>query len=264
MTDRITIGIGCGVDAGKVLRSAAETATSELRILCYCSPETAGGLSVDHFVELSVCSDPYQHLIDDLLARTIDGAVRGTLPADKTLRYLKKACCVDRLERIALLETIDHQKFFLAPVGVDEGWTVQEKISLINDARRLARSFGLPEKTAVLSGGRLGDIGRHSIVDKTIADAEKIAKLTGASHREILIENAVKDCGIIIAPDGIAGNLIFRTLTFLGHGIGHGAPIVNISPVFVDSSRASAGYGGELRLAADLILRKRDELRPFF
>ncbi|MCZ0862151.1 methanogenesis marker protein Mmp4/MtxX [Methanocorpusculum vombati] len=253
MTEQITIGIGCGADAGKVLRSAEETATAELRIRCYCTPETAGGLSAGPFVELTVCSGPSQRLIDDLLAGTIDGAVRGTLPANETLRYLKKACGVDRLERIALLETVDHQQFFLAPVGVDEGWTIQEKISLINDARELARRFGLSEKTAVLSGGRLGDIGRHPIVDKTIADAEEIAKLTGAVHREILIEDAVKDCGIIIAPDGISGNLIFRTLTFLGHGTGHGAPVVNISPVFVDSSRASAGYGGTLRLTAALI-----------
>ena len=256
MTGRITIGIGCSTDAGKVLRSAEETATAELRICCYCRPEAAGGLSAGPFVELTVCSEPSQRIIDDLLAGTIDGAVRGTLPANETLRYLKKACGVDRLERIALLETVDHQQFFLAPVGVDEGWTVQEKISLISDARELARRFGLSEKTAVLSGGRLGDIGRHPIVDKTIADAEEIAKLTGAVHGEILIENAVGDCGIIIVPDGISGNLIFRTLTFLGHGIGHGAPVVNISPVFVDSSRASAGYGGSLRLAAALVLGK--------
>lgn len=253
----ITIGIGCGTDAGKVLRSAEKTANNELHIRCYCCPETAAGISAGPFVETIVCSEPCQRLIDDLLAGVIDGAVRGTLPANETLRHLKKACGVDRLERIALLETIDHQQFFLAPVGVDEGWTIQEKISLINDGRELARRFGLPEKTAVLSGGRLGDIGRHPIVDKTIADAEEIAQRTGAVHREILIEDAINDCGLIIAPDGISGNLIFRTLTFLGHGIGHGAPVVNISPVFVDSSRASAGYEGSLRLAAALALGKK-------
>lgn len=252
----ITLGIGCGADASKVVRSAENTATADLRIRCYCCPGAVNGLSAGPFVELAVCPVPYRRIIDDLLAGNIDGAVRGTLPANETLRYLKTACKVDRLERIALLETADHQQFFLAPVGVDEGWTVPEKISLIRDGRELARHFGLPEKTAVLSGGRLGDIGRHKIVDKTIADAEEIAHLTGAIHREILIEDAVKDCGLIIAPDGISGNLIFRTLTFLGHGTGHGAPVVNISPVFVDSSRASAGYEGSLRLAAALACGK--------
>ncbi|MDR0981033.1 MAG: methanogenesis marker protein Mmp4/MtxX [Methanocalculaceae archaeon] len=257
MSNTITIGIGCDADAGKVLRSAEETATAELRIRCYCCPGAADGLSAGPFVELAVCPEPYRRIIDDLLAGTIDGAVRGTLPANETLQYLKKACCVERLERIALLETVDHQQFFLAPVGVDEGWTVQEKISLINDGRELARRLGLPEKTAVLSGGRLGDIGRHPIVDRTIADAEEIAQRTGAIHGEILIEDAVKNCGVIIAPDGISGNLIFRTLTFLGHGIGHGASVVNISPVFVDSSRASGEYAGSLRLAAALALDEK-------
>ncbi|MDV0442960.1 methanogenesis marker protein Mmp4/MtxX [Methanorbis rubei] len=253
----ITIGIGCSNDAAKVLLSAGRIANETLRVRCYCDAETAAGRVAGPFVELVVCQTPHQKIIDDLIAGTIDGAVRGTLPANDTLRYLKAACNVTRLERIALLETADHQKFFLAPVGVDEGWTVSEKVSLVLDARELARNFGISERTAILSGGRLGDIGRHQIVDKTIHDAEEVARLTGAEHREILIEDAVKDCGVIIAPDGISGNLIFRTLTFLGHGIGHGAPVVNISPVFVDSSRASAGYDGSLRLAAALVSGKK-------
>ncbi|MDR3101624.1 MAG: methanogenesis marker protein Mmp4/MtxX [Methanocalculaceae archaeon] len=254
----ITIGIGCGVDAAaKVIRSADRVASADLHIRCYCFLGAAECLSAGPYTEFAVCPVPSQRLVDDLLAGNIDGAVRGTLPATETLHCLKKSCGVLRLERIALLETADHQQFFLAPVGVDEGWTIEEKVSLARDGRKLARNLGLSEKTAVLSGGRLGDLGRHPIVDKTIADAEEVAKLTGAVHGEILIEDAAKDCGVIIAPDGISGNLIFRTLTFLGHGAGHGAPVVNISPVFVDSSRASAGYEGSLRLAAVLALRKK-------
>ncbi|MDU9376884.1 hypothetical protein McpSp1_15190 [Methanocorpusculaceae archaeon Sp1] len=253
----ITIGIGCSSDAEKVLLSAERVANDELHIHCYCDAETAAGRVTGPFVKLTACRTPHQQIVDDLNAGVIDGAVRGTLPANDTLRYLKAACKVTRLERVALLETADHQKFFLAPVGVDEGWTVSEKVSLVSDARELARHFGISEKTAILSGGRLGDIGRHKIVDKTIRDAEEVARLTSAHHGEILIEDAVKNCGVIIAPDGISGNLIFRTLTFLGHGIGHGAPVVNISPVFVDSSRASAGYDGSLRLAAALAVGKK-------
>ncbi len=253
----ITLGIGCSSDAEKVLLSAERIADDNLHIRCYCSPETAAKHTSGPFVDIAACEAPHQQIIDDLIAGVIDGAVRGTLPANDTLRYLKAACGVSRLERIALLETVDHQKFFLAPVGVDEGWTVPEKVSLVRDARELAHHFGISETTAILSGGRLGDIGRHKIVDKTIHDAEEVAKLTGAYHGEILIEDAVKNCGVIIAPDGISGNLIFRTLTFLGHGIGHGAPVVNIAPVFVDSSRASAGYDGSLRLAAALAIGKK-------
>ena len=102
----------------------------------------------------------------------IDAAVRGTLPAKATLQALKTAAGVDHLERIALLETADGKKFLFAPVGIDEGWTVADKLALIRKGRLVARRFGLPEKVGVLSGGRLGDVGRHARVDRSMADAE--------------------------------------------------------------------------------------------
>jgi putative methanogen marker protein 4 len=196
---------------------------------------------------------PHQALVADLMSGTIHAAVRGTLPANETLRALKEAAGVNHLERIALLETAGGRKFFLAPVGVDEGWTVAEKLELIRRGREIARRFGLPGKTGILSGGRLGDVGRHPQVDASMADAELIAKLSGSVHCEILIEDAVETCGLIIAPDGISGNLIFRTLTFLGAGHGHGAPVLNIGRIFVDTSRASPDYTNALKLAAALV-----------
>lgn len=245
----ITLGIGCGCDDEKVLTSANQVASEDIRILCYAKSP----LSESAFVGSVVSDHPEIALIDDLIAGKIQGAVRGTLPANETLRYLKKAYGVSRLERIALLETVRGERFFLAPVGVDEGWTVEEKVDLVVRGRKLAKTFGLPEKTAILSGGRIGDIGRHPIIDRSIGDAIQVAEETGAVHGEILIESAVKDCGLIIAPDGISGNLIFRTLTFLGAGIGHGAPITNIEGIFIDSSRASLGYVPALNLTAALV-----------
>jgi predicted methyltransferase MtxX (methanogen marker protein 4) len=145
--------------------------------------------------------------------------------------------------------------FLLAPVGVDEGWTVAEKVELVERGRELAARLGLPGEVAVLSGGRLGDVGRHPAVDRTLADAELVARLTGATHREILIEEAIGAGGMILAPDGISGNLIFRTLVHLGEGRGYGAPVVNIDRIFVDSSRASPDYGNALITASKLAKR---------
>ena len=118
----------------------------------------------------------------------------------------------------------------------------------------MASGFGLSEKIAVLSGGRFGDVGRHPVVERSMADAELVARLTGARHYEILIEDAIGECGIILAPDGISGNLIFRTLTFLGSGHGHGAPVLNIEYIFVDTSRASHDYSNAIRLAESLLI----------
>ncbi|MEI7856977.1 MAG: methanogenesis marker protein Mmp4/MtxX [Methanomicrobiales archaeon] len=246
------IGIGIAEDPEKVIDSA-NSVSGKFETICYCSPGMVDKKSAGKGVHISEHANPEQALVDDLMAGRIDAAVRGTLPANATLKALKKAAGVDHLERIALLETVHAKKFLFAPVGVDEGWTVADKLELIKKGRIIARKFGLPEKVGVLSGGRLGDIGRHPNVDASIADAELVAQLGDATHCEILIEDAVETCGLIIAPDGISGNLVFRTLVFLGGGFGHGAPVVNISRIFVDSSRASPNYANALLLAASLL-----------
>lgn len=246
------IGIGIAKEPDKVIASANRV-SGPFETICYCCPGVADIKTAQKNVHFSEHPHPEQLLVDDLVSGKIDAAVRGTLPSNSTLQALKVAMGVDHLERIALLETVHGKKFLLTPVGVDEGWTVAEKLELIQKGRIIAKKFGLSEKTGVLSGGRLGDIGRHPQVDTSMAEAELVARLGDATHCEILIEDAVETCGLIIAPDGISGNLVFRTLTFLGGGFGHGAPVVNISRIFVDSSRASPNYANALLLAASLL-----------
>jgi putative methanogen marker protein 4 len=246
----VTIGIGAGEEPEKVLASVRDNPV-HARVVIYCRPGTFPGGTGK--IEAAESEHPEVSLVKDLFSGKIQAALRGSLPASATLSALKKAAGVDHLERAALLETASHKLFFLAPVGVDEGWTVQEKVLLVEKVRRLAEKFGLSPQVAVLSGGRFGDVGRHPKVDRSMADAELVAKLTGARHYEILIEEAIIDAGVIIAPDGIAGNLIFRTLTFLGSGQGHGAPVVNIDKIFVDTSRASPDYANAIRLAESML-----------
>jgi len=246
------VGIGIEKDPGKVLESAGAVG-GRCEVFCYCRPGIVTAKPVEKSVHIVESDNPGQAMVDDLMAGTIDAAVRGTLPANATLKALKLAEGVDHLERIALLETAGGKKFLLTPVGVDEGWTVPEKLGLIRKGKDIARKFGLPEKVGVLSGGRLGDVGRHPQVDASMAEAELVARLSGSERCEILIEDAVESCGLIIAPDGISGNLIFRTLAFLGNGYGHGAPVVNIRRIFVDTSRASPNYSNALLLAASLL-----------
>jgi putative methanogen marker protein 4 len=246
------IGIGIGEDAEKVIESACRV-SGGFDVVCYCLPGTVQIKLATAGVRVQEHANPETALVSDLMSGGIDAAVRGTLPASTTLKALKKAAGVDHLERIALLETVHGKKFLFAPVGVDEGWTVDAKLELIEKGRVIAQKFHLPEKVGVLSGGRLGDIGRHELVDRSLADAELVARLGNAQHYEILIEDAVETCGLIIAPDGISGNLVFRTLTFLGGGHGHGAPVVNIDRIFVDTSRASPDYTNALLLAVSLL-----------
>jgi len=246
-----TVGIGAGSDSGKVFSSVAACDTSS-RVVVYTLPGTG---FPDEYpgIEVEEHPDAAGALVEDLASGRIDAAIRGTLPANTTLAALKRACGVDRLERAALLETAAGNRFFLAPVGIDEGWSVEAKVTLAIKAQRMAGKFGLPTRIGILSGGRIGDLGRHPRVDRSLAEGELVARLTGGVHYEILIEDAAVECGVLIAPDGISGNLIFRTLTFLGAGTSHGAPVLNIGALFIDTSRATRRYTNAIRLADCLL-----------
>ena len=246
----VRVGLGVASPDERIL-STIRAVGGKVDLVLFSRPGVVD--SLESAVTVVEAESPEAALVEALAGGRIDAAVRGDLPASTTLKALKRAMDVDHLERIALLETADGHLFLLAPVGVDEGWKIAEKVRFVERGREIARSFGLAEGVAILSGGRLGDIGRHQVVDRTMADAELVARLTGARHTEILIEEAARQYGVVVAPDGVSGNLIFRTLTFLGAGKGHGAPVVNIDKIFVDTSRASVDFTNAIMLANSLV-----------
>lgn len=206
-------------------------------------------------LEIIHTKDPSQTLIDLLMSGEIDGAVRGTLGANSTLSILKKALS-GKLYRVALLETADKKPFFLAPVGIDEGNSVEDRIELIKRGVEHIERLGVEPRVGILSGGRFEDRGRHDLVDRSLDEAELVTsgvKDMGidAKHYSILIEDAIKEANFIMAPDGISGNLIFRTLVFLGGGFGYGAPVL-MDKVFVDTSRVIGHYTRSIMMASAL------------
>ncbi len=203
-----------------------------------------------------VYTDP-EKLVDDLISGEIDAAVRGDMSSSVLLPLLKERMGVPELERIVFLEPVGGKMVIAAPVGIDEGWTVEQKYNLVVKSIELMKRVGMGTRIAVMSGGRKDDIGRHPTVDNTIKDAlELVDRLNAegydAYHAEILIENAVNDADLIIAPDGISGNLIFRTMHLIGGALALGAPIVNIDKVFIDTSRAKKDYKDSIALAMRL------------
>jgi predicted methyltransferase MtxX (methanogen marker protein 4) len=110
----------------------------------------------------------------------------------------------------------------------------------------------------VLSKGRLEDRDRGSDIRRSIDEGEALTgqlKDAGlqARHHTILIEDAVRESDLVLAPDGVSGNLIFRTLHFVGGREAYGAPVVNIPRVFVDTSRAKSDFSSAVLLAAGLV-----------
>ncbi|MEM0215039.1 MAG: hypothetical protein QW384_03505 [Archaeoglobaceae archaeon] len=185
-----------------------------------------------------------------VISGEVHAIVRGTARASKMLEILRKDYSP---LRVGIFETISGVLFLLSPVGVDEGKTISEKLKLIEYSKQIAEMLGIPKKVAVLAGGRYGDIGRYELVDRSLAEAELVAKVSGGENLEIRIEDAVEK-GIVIAPDGISGNLIFRSLCYLGGGKEYGAVYCGLPYRIVDTSRNQSAEGFARAIAVATLL----------
>lgn len=228
------VGIGRGTDAGNVERSVE--AMKQYDVAIYDEPEA---------------------LIDDLIAGKIDAAIRGDMSSSVLLPIVKQKTGLRGLERIVFLELLNGKMIIMAPVGIDEGWSDEQRIELARQSVKMAKRVGLGTKIAVMSGGRCEDRGRCRAVDTSIDSALNIVKVLrsegyDAYHSQILIEDAVNKADILIAPQGIVGNIIFRTLHFIGGAKALGAPIVNLDKVFIDTSRVKTDYTDSIALAMRL------------
>ena len=238
------IGIGLGADKEKVLRSRAEA-------------ERAG------FSNIIPYDDPLL-MARDLRDGRIDAAVRGDLESNAAMAAVRGTFDVKKVLRAAFLEPRGGRMFLFAPVGIDEGWSIEEKLELARRGQRILGRLGIRPAIGIMSGGRASDKGRMKEVDRTIDDAQKVVdelRREGIDARDvqILIENAASECDMLIAPDGISGNLVFRTLHFLGGGKALGAPILNIDRVYIDTSRAKENYLDSIYLAAALAASRATE-----
>jgi putative methanogen marker protein 4 len=198
-------------------------------------------------------------MISMLMKGEVDAAVRGTLSATKVIAEVRRQFKVDEMLRIALLTTASGTSFFLAPVGVDEGETLEEKVRLIEAGIVLHNRLGVTPKVSILSGGRMEDWGRSKFVDNSLRNGEKLASLMvergvfEVKHHGILVEEAVNEgYTLIIAPSGISGNLLFRALVFLGGGKAIGAPYMGVPKPLVDVSRAMSDVSDAIALASAL------------
>lgn len=201
--------------------------------------------------------DDAKTLVSSLKRCELDAAVRGTLSSSKILHELKAQFALKSVMRTAVLEDIRGKQFLLTPVGIDEGMDRGSRIALAKATLTYLAPVGWDLSIGVLSKGREEDLDRGAEIRSSLKDGEEIAKALVkdghvANHCTILIEEAVREHDLIIAPDGVVGNLIFRTLHFVGGGRTYGAPIVNLPKVFVDTSRAKEDFSDSLTLAAGL------------
>jgi len=202
--------------------------------------------------------DPENSIFEFLKNKSLQSIIRGSLSSSKFIENIKIHLKSEDINRLALLETYNGYQFFYGPVGIDECNNLENKIIFLESAIKELDKLDITPKISILSGGRIGDIGRDAKVDQTIQEAEKIVEFVKekypnimVSHDEILIEKAIeKKSNLIIAPDGISGNLIYRTLVHLGGGKAYGAIYMGIEPTIIDTSRV----GNDSEIYGALIL----------
>jgi len=224
---------------------------------------------IENGVEVVHSDRPWFEIVKLIKENYVDAAVRGYLSATKVINEVKKSFNIVHLHRIALLSTYKKELFFFAPVGIDEGNDLMDKYILVEHALILHRKLDINPKIAILSGGRKEDFGRDSRVDKTLGEGEFLSSIieekglaSDVKHYGILIEDAIDEkATFILAPDGICGNLVFRTLEFLGGGKGIGAIYTDLIPekIFIDVSRTTLDYVDSISFASFMskVLGKR-------
>jgi len=232
-----------------------------------------------------------KELISAFNNENIDAVIRGSLKSFNILKNIKNTNDINnntnninKIDKINKSKSIyrssfikadinnENHEFLLGPVGIDEGDTVDEKLNLAIYGANFMKNIGNTPKIAILAGGRKEDFGRSPVIDKSIEESEELLKKIEKSlidcqftsdfsvkNYYILIEKAVKEGNnIIIAPDGIIGNIIFRTLVLLSSWESYGAIALGIEKIFIDTSRDQTkdGYIRALRFAQNLVENK--------
>jgi putative methanogen marker protein 4 len=211
----------------------------------------------NHHAEI-ILIDNDDDLAKAILNSDIDAFVRGSLPASGVIKKVKKD--FPEISRATYVNGNGHE-FLLTPVGIDEGNTVDEKLNIAINCGEFLEKLGKDPKIAVLADGRKGDYGRSERISSSIDESEKLTQLIEENtnfevkNYYILIEQAIKDnCNVIIAPDGIIGNIIFRTLILVNSWPSCGAITFGINGVYIDTSRDQSveGYLRSLKFAYKL------------
>jgi len=213
-------------------------------------------------VPILISECPERFIVNMLKEGVVDAAVRGNLSANTMISGLRLAFNCSNLYRITLME-IQGRPVMLAPVGIDEGDTIEDLLTFAAKGKEVAELLGMNYRVGIISGGRLEDVGRSPKVDKLLSFSISLTQRIREMGLEvenfgIEIERAIKSgATILLAPDGIIGNIIFRSLVLVANIDSFGAYASGLPKVYVDTSRAKGSYFLPIVLASALSYKSK-------
>jgi putative methanogen marker protein 4 len=250
---KVAIGLDLNLPSCESIINSAIYAKKE----GYANPILVCNKRIDVDLPIMISENMEEKLVSLLINGEVEAIVRGNLSAYKTIKIIKSKFNCNNLYRITIMEIMG-KNLMLAPVGIDEGDTIEDLLEFVKKGKNLADKIGIDYKIGIISGGRLEDKGRSKKVDDLLSKAEllveKIREMKfDVEHFGIEIERAIRYSTMILFPDGIIGNLVFRALVLVANMESFGAYASALPKVYIDTSRARTGYVLPIILASALV-----------
>ncbi len=225
--------------------------------------------------------NPERRLASLLANGEVDGIVRGTVDDFKTFEEYRDLTGVNIAPdagELGLVEDAHGRQFFISQASNPSGWSKEQKRhdceTVVNF---MHRELGIVPVIGFIAGVRHETFRRRKRaqspvrrqLNQTYKDAEYLSAYfrrrgIKATNYAIEIQTALNEgCNIIVPPNGMVGNQIFRTLVFLGGGKLLMSPRLNLPHPYEDNSRNETDFESHVRfLAAWIGLRKRRAAAP--
>jgi predicted methyltransferase MtxX (methanogen marker protein 4) len=215
-----------------------------------------------------ISADPERKLAEILVEGKVEGIVRGTLDDFKTYEAYQKMVGKDKTKEMVnliLLADVKGRQFYLSEASNPAGWTREEKIkSCEKIIRFMSEELKMKPKIGCITGVRHETFKRRknikkwpiSYLNQTYKDAQAIVrhfnkKGITAKNYAIELSTAVEDgCNIIVPPNGMVGNQIFRAVSLIGGGRIVICPRINLPHVYEDNSRNEKDFSYHLKWVA--------------
>ena len=217
------------------------------------------GSKVEGFDHVEATEDNLaEKQMEALKSGKVEGMVKGHGDAYKFMDEVARMGNYDRskIPGVAMFQDAHGRGFIWTSLSHGEGWTKAHKILSVDGAINILKDFGLDPKIGFLTWVRPGSVGRNFFYDLTYEQAEDLVehykgKGIDAKNYNIEIETALAEgCNIVVPVNGAAGNMMFRTMTFLADLPLFADQIVGIKEIIVENSRNQKDFSELLAYAA--------------
>lgn len=175
--------------------------------------------------------------------------IRGELKSSILLNIMKNKLNNNSYYRIATIIT-KKKLLLIAPVGIDEGESIKEKVNFMIYGLKLLRKLNIKPKIGMFDNFTYKIIKKYKIIHN---------KINLKYNIKIFNKIIPAQCSsnYLIFSNGITGNLCFRTMTHLCNLDGMGAPmffdIKYKNTIFIDTSRTLNHYLNSIKLSIYLL-----------